>query len=167
MNDEIKTVSTSEWVSTGHPDKTCDAIASYLLDRYLEKDRDVRAGIEVQLKDTFCRVAGEITSSWSQGKERDKEVSREVRDVCDVCCEPKARLVGNDHFLCDRCASAYECRWFDKMMACCRHPRHYEEMARRNVFFEPTCNGRKDGCGYEKCDEQHPAWDGGDEEGVY
>lgn len=40
---------TSEWVSTGHPDKMADFISSYLLDRYLERDPLTRYAVEVQI----------------------------------------------------------------------------------------------------------------------
>ena len=38
---------TAEFVSPKHPDKICDFIADSILDAYLEKDRESRAGIEV------------------------------------------------------------------------------------------------------------------------
>lgn len=56
--------SCSEYVSTGHPDKTADAIASYLLDEYIKHDSRTRFALEVQLKDHICNLAGEITSRW-------------------------------------------------------------------------------------------------------
>lgn len=54
--------STSEYVSIGHPDKVCDYISSYLLDRYLEKDPQTRFAVEVQMKDNYVTLGGEITS---------------------------------------------------------------------------------------------------------
>lgn len=57
-----KTIQSSEYCTVGHPDRTCDYIASYLLDRYLERDRSSRVALEVQLKDNFCTVSGEVTS---------------------------------------------------------------------------------------------------------
>ena len=55
-------IHTSEWVSTGHPDKMADFISCYILDRYLEKDPMTRYALEVQIKDNFVSLAGEITS---------------------------------------------------------------------------------------------------------
>lgn len=52
----------SEYVTTGHPDKTADFISEYLLDRYLEKDPNTRYAVEVQIKDQHVTLAGEITS---------------------------------------------------------------------------------------------------------
>ena len=52
----------SEYVSPGHPDKTADAISSYLLDRYLEKDKSVRFAVETLVKERDCVLAGELTS---------------------------------------------------------------------------------------------------------
>lgn len=56
--------SCAEYVSLGHPDKTADAIASYLLDEYIKHDPKVRFALEVQLKDHVCNLAGEVTSTW-------------------------------------------------------------------------------------------------------
>lgn len=54
----------AEYVSLGHPDKTADAVASYLLDEYIKHDPKVRFALEVQLKDHVCNLAGEVTSTW-------------------------------------------------------------------------------------------------------
>jgi len=53
---------TSEWVSVGHPDKIADYISCYILDRYLERDPKTRYALEVQIKDHFVTLGGEITS---------------------------------------------------------------------------------------------------------
>lgn len=57
-------VSSSEFVSQGHPDRTCDSIASYILDEYLRHDPKTRFAMEVQMKDHVCNLAGEVTSHW-------------------------------------------------------------------------------------------------------
>ena len=54
---------TSEWVSTGHPDKLADFISSFILDRYIERDPKTRYALEVQIKDRFVTLGGEITST--------------------------------------------------------------------------------------------------------
>lgn len=53
---------TSEYVTLGHPDRCCDFISSYILDRYLEADPLTRYALEVQMKDNHVRLGGEITS---------------------------------------------------------------------------------------------------------
>ncbi len=53
---------TSEWVSTGHPDKMADYIAAHILDRHLERDPKAHVAVEVLLKDDHAVVAGEVTS---------------------------------------------------------------------------------------------------------
>ena len=53
---------TSEWVSVGHPDKLADFISSYILDRHIERDPRTRYALEVQIKDQFVTLGGEITS---------------------------------------------------------------------------------------------------------
>ena len=57
-------IRTSEYCAVGHPDRTCDYIASYILDRYLERDPNARVALEVQLKDCFCTLSGEVTSAY-------------------------------------------------------------------------------------------------------
>ena len=59
-----KTIHTSEYCSVGHPDRTCDYIVAYILDRYLERDRNARVALEAQLKDCFCTLSGEVTSAY-------------------------------------------------------------------------------------------------------
>lgn len=56
-------IKTSEWVSLGHPDKTADYISSYILDRYIEKDPNVRYALEIMIKDNNIFLGGEITST--------------------------------------------------------------------------------------------------------
>lgn len=53
---------TSEFVSYGHPDKIADIIGDSLLDEYLRKDPNTRAGIEVMVKDNIVVLGGEVTS---------------------------------------------------------------------------------------------------------
>src|SRR5574344_2022073 len=71
-------IQTSEYCAVGHPDRTCDYIASYILDRYLEKDRRSRVALEVQLKDGFCTVSGEVSSQW---RFTNAEISEFVREA--------------------------------------------------------------------------------------
>ena len=55
-------IKTSEYVSPGHPDKMCDYVSSYILDRLLEIDEQTRFALEVQAKDETVNLAGEITT---------------------------------------------------------------------------------------------------------
>lgn len=55
---------TAESVSLGHPDKTADYISSYILDRYLEHDANVRYAVEVMLKNNTVVLGGEISSTY-------------------------------------------------------------------------------------------------------
>ena len=57
-------VQTSEYCAVGHPDCTCDFIVAYILDRYLERDRNARVALEAQLKDCFCTLSGEVTTTY-------------------------------------------------------------------------------------------------------
>lgn len=53
----------SEYVSLGHPDKMADYISEYILDRYLERDPMTHYALEVQIKDNFVTIGGEVASS--------------------------------------------------------------------------------------------------------
>lgn len=53
----------SEYVSIGHPDKIADYISEYILDRLIEQDPRTRYALEVQIKDNFVTLAGEITTN--------------------------------------------------------------------------------------------------------
>ena len=71
-------IQTSEYCTVGHPDRTCDYIASYILDRYLEADRRSRVALEVQLKERYCTVSGEVTSDAPFSEEDIADVAREA-----------------------------------------------------------------------------------------
>ena len=53
----------SEYVSPGHPDKCADYISEYILDRYIERDPNVRYAVEVMIKGQMVHLAGEVTST--------------------------------------------------------------------------------------------------------
>lgn len=54
---------TAEYVSLGHPDKTADYISSYILDRMIEQDPDVRYAVEVMIKDNIVVLGGEVSGN--------------------------------------------------------------------------------------------------------
>ncbi len=56
-------IKTSESVLKGHPDKTCDGIADYILTKLIKQDPDTRAGIECLIKDELLVIAGEVTTT--------------------------------------------------------------------------------------------------------
>ena len=73
---------TSEYCAVGHPDRTCDYISSYILDRYMEQDPKTRYAVEVQMKDNFVTLGGEVTSKARFTKaERAEFVRQAVREV--------------------------------------------------------------------------------------
>ena len=69
---------TSEFVSPGHPDKICDIVVSYILDRYLERDPRTRFALEAQIKDSHVTLGGEVTSAYVMPED---ELRRHVRDA--------------------------------------------------------------------------------------
>lgn len=54
---------TAEAVSLGHPDKTADYISSYILDRLIEQDENVKYAVEVMIKDNTVVLGGEISGN--------------------------------------------------------------------------------------------------------
>lgn len=60
----------SEYVTIGHPDKVADYVSEYILDRLLEQDTKTRYALEVQLKDNYVTLAGEVTTRASADYER-------------------------------------------------------------------------------------------------
>jgi S-adenosylmethionine synthetase len=69
---------TSEYVSLGHPDKVADFISCYILDKFLEKDNETRYALEVQIKDNFVTLGGEITSNANYSE---KEIAFFVKEA--------------------------------------------------------------------------------------
>lgn len=72
----------SEFVSLGHPDKIADYISEYILDKYIEKDKNTKYAVEVQIKDSYVTLGGEVTSNaeftcW----ELEKFVKEAVNDI--------------------------------------------------------------------------------------
>lgn len=72
----------SEYVSPGHPDKCADYVSEYILDRYLEKDPDVRYAVEVMIKGNMVHLAGEVTSTvWFSRGEYTNFVREALKDI--------------------------------------------------------------------------------------
>lgn len=62
---------TAEAVSLGHPDKTADYISSYILDRMIAQDEQVKYAVEVMVKDNTVVLGGEIKGDVSLTKIND------------------------------------------------------------------------------------------------
>lgn len=58
---------TAEAVSLGHPDKVADYISSYILDRLIAQDPQVKYAVEVMIKDNTVVLGGEVTTSAPLG----------------------------------------------------------------------------------------------------
>ena len=71
---------TAEFVSLGHPDKTADYISSYILDRMIAQDPDVKYAVEVMVKDNTVVLGGEIKGKvvLSDVKEFVKNALRDI-----------------------------------------------------------------------------------------
>lgn len=70
----------SEFVSLGHPDKIADYISEYILDRYMEKDPYTRYAVEVQIKNYYVTLGGEVSSKHYFSP---LEISRFTREAVD------------------------------------------------------------------------------------
>lgn len=88
---KTKRIVTSEYVSYGHPDKIADQISDALLDEYVSKDTNTRAGIETMIKGNIVVLGGEVKTN--------AEIDTEniVRKVMDNINYPKShKLSGKD-----------------------------------------------------------------------
>ncbi|NBR26216.1 MAG: methionine adenosyltransferase, partial [Micrococcales bacterium] len=61
---------TSESVTSGHPDKLCDAVSDAILDAYLAEDPDSRVAVETAVTTGVVFVFGEISSKASPDIQR-------------------------------------------------------------------------------------------------
>ena len=62
---------TVEAVSLGHPDKISDYITSYILDRMIEQDNQVKYAVEVMIKENTVILGGEINGNVNLDKLKD------------------------------------------------------------------------------------------------
>lgn len=71
---------TAEAVSLGHPDKTADYISSYILDRMIAQDEQVKYAVEVMIKGNTVVLGGEIKGNVDLSNLEDfvKNALREV-----------------------------------------------------------------------------------------
>ena len=62
INNVVKTIS-SEYVSSGHPDKMADWISDAIVDACIKQDPNSRCGVEVLVKDNIVVLGGEIKTN--------------------------------------------------------------------------------------------------------
>jgi len=58
---------TAESVSVGHPDKTADYISSFILDKIIKQDPNVKYAVEVMIKNNTVVLGGEISTTAKIG----------------------------------------------------------------------------------------------------
>lgn len=97
----MKKVQTSEWVSIGHPDKMADYISCYILDKFLEQDPRTRFAVEVQIKDNFVSLAGEIDSHVYITSQQIEVFVRQAIYEIGYTYQYQKRF-GKDNTICDR-----------------------------------------------------------------
>lgn len=68
----------SEYVSPGHPDKVADYISESLLDAYIKQDPNTRFAVEIQIKDKYVTLGGEVSSNVVLGEE---DIAQTVRNA--------------------------------------------------------------------------------------
>ena len=71
---------TAEYVSLGHPDKTADYISSYILDRMLAQDPEVKYAVEVLIKGNTVVLGGEISGNVDLS-EINEFIKNAIRDI--------------------------------------------------------------------------------------
>ncbi|MBQ1346169.1 MAG: hypothetical protein IIY62_07385, partial [Kiritimatiellae bacterium] len=74
-------------------------IASYILDKYIEADSRSRVALEVQLKERYCTISGEITSNAPYGEEDIADFAREAIDKIGYTDEYQERF-GDSNTIC-------------------------------------------------------------------
>lgn len=84
---------TAESVSLGHPDKTADYISSFILDRMIEQDKNVRYAVEVLIKDNTVILGGEVCGNINL-QNVDNYVRKAVAEI--GYNERYARIWGNN-----------------------------------------------------------------------
>ena len=89
----------SEYVSLGHPDKVADYISSFLLDKYIRKDKNTRFAVECQIKGNVVNLAGEISS---KAKFTPKQIKHFVKMAVDQIGYTKhyQRFWGRENTIC-------------------------------------------------------------------
>ena len=71
---------TAEAVSLGHPDKIADYISSYILDRLIAQDEEVKYAVEVMVKNNTVVLGGEIKGNVNLGN-LDEYIKNALRDI--------------------------------------------------------------------------------------
>lgn len=68
-------------MSLGHPDKTADYISSYILDRMIAQDPEVKYAVEVMIKDNTVVLGGEIKGNVDLSN-LEEFVKNALREIC-------------------------------------------------------------------------------------
>lgn len=78
----MKGLFSSEYVSPGHPDMVADTIAAYIVQEYLDNDKDAHCGIEVLVAPNSVVVAGEVKSSYQMSFDQLNVIVRKAVTDC-------------------------------------------------------------------------------------
>ena len=85
-------IKTAEAVSIGHPDKTADYISSYILDRLIEQDPQVRYAVEVLIKGNTVILGGETSL-----KPDEKTLKQYVKEaLCEIGYDERYTRIWGD-----------------------------------------------------------------------
>ena len=98
----------SEYVSLGHPDRTCDTIAANLINRIQHKDKEnSHAAIEVFASDDTIVFGGEAKTTLKLNKKLLKDVVRESFKACGYRSDKRERFKKEEVYLADDCKHRY------------------------------------------------------------
>ena len=90
----------SEYVSLGHPDRTCDTIAANLINRIQHKDKEnSHAAIEVFASDDTIVFGGEAKTTLKLSKKLLKDVVRESFKTCGYLPDKRTSFTKNEVYL--------------------------------------------------------------------
>lgn len=93
MKKESLKLYSNEIVFRGHPDKVCDQISAAILEAYMQKDIETRAGIEVAGGKGKIFITGEITSTAHLSKSQIKRIAKRV--LADVGYRTNYKIIVN------------------------------------------------------------------------
>lgn len=90
----------SEYVSLGHPDRTCDTIAANLINRIQHKDKEnSHAAIEVFASDDTIVFGGEAKTTFKLNKKLLKDVVEESFEACGYLPNKRERFKKEEVYL--------------------------------------------------------------------
>lgn len=77
----VNFIVTSEQVGRGHPDKLCDQISDFILNRILNKDKDARVAVEAAAGKNKFFITGEVKTNFNYKKNLVKDLKEMLSKI--------------------------------------------------------------------------------------